>query len=322
MKKIILILLSLMFIVTSYAGEREDEFERQLSQLKSPKELMMENGFAKVRVGDEFILPYANKEIIPTDERETFSFNKKLKINNSNPEVVSVNEFGLVKALNIGVSRIQIEENNKTTDFVVEVGTDNAPLSIQNLVYIGKREFLSNQMHRLPKYNQYAKWYYKKKKEVGWCSVFASYCVNAAGLNTFKYNTINIDSVNKDYVFGLLEGQVGHQWDGYSSVNRFVDIPKPGYFVIYGNTKNAYKFTHIGLVVDVVNKGDGIYKITTVEGNMSNTVKCYSYLYDSKIKHPKKNISELPKSEQTNQLIQYKEHTGYWSVFGFCATWE
>ncbi|NMD37615.1 MAG: CHAP domain-containing protein, partial [Christensenellaceae bacterium] len=225
-------------------------------------------------------------------------------------------------ALNEGVCEITYKKSNEILKTTIKVSNSTIPLGIRNLTYIGKREFLVNQMSRLPKYNQYAKWYYKKHKEVGWCSVFTSYVTNAAGIDTYKYNTIPIDEINKYSVFGLLEGQVGHQWDGFTSVNRFTNIPQPGYYVIYGNRKNAYRFTHVGLVVDVEKFPDGWYQVTTVEGNMSNTVKKYCFMYNSNIEHPKENMAEVDKEQQINELTQYKLHTDHWCVFGFCATWE
>ena len=93
----------------------------------------------------------------------------------------------------------------------------------------------------------------------------------------------------------------------------------------------AYLTTHIGSVVEVEDRGGGIYAVTTVEGNMSNTVKRYTYLYDSNKsnhqittdtrKHLQENMSMLPESEHTDPLCQYELHTDHWSVFGFGATW-
>ena len=76
---------------------------------------------------------------------------------------------------------------------------------------------------------------------------------------------------------------MGNQYDGFSRLGRFVGVPRPGYLVIYANMKNAYLYTHVGIVTDVVDLNDGLYQITTVEGNMSSTVKCYTYVYDSNL---------------------------------------
>jgi hypothetical protein len=99
---------------------------------------------------------------------------------------------------------------------------------------------------------------------------------------------------------------------------------------MYANRKNAYLFTHIGIVTDVVDLNDGLYQITTVEGNMSSTVKSYTYVYDSNLSNHlltsnsrekiQSNILMVPETERTDPLTQY-DTTEDFAVFGFCATW-
>lgn len=76
---------------------------------------------------------------------------------------------------------------------------------------------------------------------------------------------------------------------------------------------------HIGSVTDVEELGDGLYAVTTVEGNMSNSVKSYCYVYDSnKPNHMvgveeglklQNNMSELPEQMHSDPLVQYELHT-------------
>ena len=83
--------------------------------------------------------------------------------------------------------------------------------------------------------------------------------------------------------------------------------------------RDSYRTVHIGSVTDVRDMGGGVYAVTTVEGNMSNSVKSYCYLYDSnKDNHLvgtekglklQNNMAELPEAEQTNPLVQYELHT-------------
>ena len=111
-----------------------------------------------------------------------------------------------------------------------------------------------------------------------------------------------------------------------------MSVPKPGYLVIYADMSNAYRTVHIGSVTDVQDLGDGLYAVTTVEGNMSNSVKSYCYVYDSnKPNHMvgveeglklQNNMSELPEQMHLDPLVQYELHTDHWSVFGFCQTWK
>lgn len=322
-KKTLSLLLILLSAFTPIAhADKDSEFKAQLEVLKSPIQLMLETGKANLRCGDQFYLPFIEESIIPADEFAAYKSNMKGEATTSDPSVAEVTKDGLIRILKNGKVRITYTENSKESLLDINVADEHQPLSIQNLIYIANYEYLNTAMARLPKYNKYAKWYYKKQKEVGWCSVFSSYVTNASGLPAFKHDTVDLNSLSANKAFGLLEGQVGHQWDGFHSVDRFTNIPKPGYYVIYGNRKNAYKYTHIGLVVEAAALENGKYRIRTVEGNMSNTVKSYCYLYDSSISHPKENMFELPQNERSNPLYQYTLHTNFWSVFGFCATWE
>lgn len=313
-------LLSLIPLTTETYARTLENWEVAFNNLKLPKVEMLDSGIINIRIGDKLIFPYISTSIIPTDLRELLP-NIEGELRSSDENIVKTNEKGFIEAINNGKCEVSYTINGDVKTLKVEVSDENMPIGARNLVYNAKKEFYLNKMQRLPKFNEYAKWYYKKKKEVGWCSVFGSYIVNASGLDSYKYNTIPVDSINKYSVFGLLEGQVGHQWDGYSSVDRFVNVPKPGYYVIYGNRKNAYKYTHIGIVVDVIDLGNNKYRVTTVEGNMSNTVKSYTYVYDSTIPHPKENMFETDKNDREDSLPQYELHTEYWCVFGFCATW-
>ena len=213
----------------------------------------------------------------------------------------------------------------------VTVGDDQLPQAIKNYIYVLNREFYTVQRSRLPRYNQYAKWYYKKKKEVGWCAVFTAYCANAAGVQPLELRDLDKLETPPDVMF-VRQGEVGHQYDGFSERGRFVDIPKPGYLVIYADMSKSYRTTHIASITDVRDLGNGLYALTTVEGNMSNSVKSYSYIYDStKSNHLittkdrnklQYNMSELPAADRTDPLVQYELHTDHWSVFGFCQTWQ
>ena len=171
----------------------------------------------------------------------------------------------------------QAAEGERT--YQVTVSDDALPELIKNYIYVLNREFYTVKRARLPKYNQYAKWYYGRKNEVGWCSVFTIYCANAAGANPIK--VADLETEGESPVQFFREGQVGRQYDGFLELDRFVSVPKPGYLVIYADMSNAYRTVHIGSVTDVEDLGDGLYAVTTVEGNMSNSVKSYCYVYDS-----------------------------------------
>ncbi|MBQ8150541.1 MAG: Ig-like domain-containing protein [Clostridia bacterium] len=305
-------------------------FAQRLEQLQTPAEAAIAAGRYELRTGNSAYFPYVSPGVIPYDQQaETPAPAPEGTFSSDDESVVTVDAAGLMTAIAAGetIVRWQSPEGEKAVtvavsdDFISEIG--------KNYVYVLNREYFSVARQRLPKYNQYAKWYYRKKKEVGWCSVFTIYCANAAGFDPIEEKEIDPEAGYTDVFFR--EGQVGNQYDGFRKLGRFVGVPKPGYTVIYVDMSKAYLTTHIGSVVEVEDRGDGLYAVTTVEGNMSNTVKRYTYLYDSNKsnheittdtrKHLQENMLTLPESEHTDPLSQYELHTDHWSVFGFGATW-
>ena len=329
------VLLALLCLLPAPAWADEDTqslFAQRLSQLKTPAQAAAEEGVYRLRTGNSAYFPYVSPGVIPFDQQEETPLPAAAGGFTSDDEaVVTVDDTGLMTAVAPGETTVrwQSPEGEKAVtvavsdDFISEIG--------KNYVYVLNREYYSVGREKLPKYNQYAKWYYRKKKEVGWCSVFTIYCANAAGFDPVPEEDIDpeTDSDRTDLFFR--EGQVGNQYDGFNKLGRFVGVPKPGYTVIYVDMSKAYLTTHIGSVVAVEDRGGGLYAVTTVEGNMSNTVKRYTYLYDSNKsnheittdtrKHLQENMLTLPESEHTDPLSQYELHTDHWSVFGFGATW-
>lgn len=325
-------LLLLLSLPALAAEDLTQEFETALSQLKTPAQEAMETGEYELRLGLTAYVPSIAPDVTPFDEKDNTVYPPvNGTFASSDEAVVSVSDKGLMTANGEGTATVSYTHDGTTDAFTVTVSKDAMPEINKNMVYVAWREFFLNQKKKMPKYNQYAKWYYGKKKVVGWCSVFTIFCANAAGFDPIKKSELPDEPIGTDESLYLREGQVGHQYDGFWDMNRFVGVPKKGYLVIYANMKNGYRTNHIGIVTDVEDKGDGIYKVTTVEGNMSNTVKSYCYLYDSNIDNStvgkvkkqklKDNMATIDPAEQTNPLIQYTLHTDSWSVFGFCASW-
>ncbi len=311
--------------------DRSAQFDAALAALKTPAQAGAEADVYTLRTGESAYVPYLDAPIVPFDERETATppaVNGAFE--SSDEGVVTVSPDGLMTAVSPGEAAVTYTTGGSARTCAVTVSDDAMPEGAKNYVYVLNREFYSVKRARLPKYNKYAKWYYGKRKEVGWCSVFTIYCANAAGNEPLKRG--DVDYENTPAVQFLREGQVGHQYDGFWDMGRFVDVPKPGYLVIYADMSNAYRTVHIGSVTDVRDLGDGQYAVTSVDCNMSFSVKSYCYLYvstkaNNRVGSEKglklqNNMAELPPQMQTDPLVQYKLHTDHWSVFGFCQTWK
>lgn len=311
--------------------ERTALFEEALAALRTPAQIGQETGTYTLHTGDSAYAPCVNPGIIPYDQQDEFADPQITgTFTSSDESIVTISPNGLMTGVAPGEATITCSIPEGEFSYSVTVGDEELPEVIKNYLYVLNREFYTVQRKRLPKYNQYAKWYYGKRKEVGWCAVFTIYCANAAGTEPLTLK--KVDYANPPMVQFLRQGQVGHHYDGFLDMGRFVSVPKPGYLVIYADMKKGYRTTHIASVTDVQDLGGGRYAITTVEGNMGSSVKSFCFLYDSnkpnhtvgieKGRKLQNNMEMLPKEFHTDPLVQYELHTDYWSVFGFCQTWE
>ncbi|MCL1854929.1 MAG: CHAP domain-containing protein [Clostridia bacterium] len=312
------------------AGKDPAAFDAARSVLKTPAQQGITALEYGLHPGESAYVPEVAPEITPFDEPEAVVYPPvQGNFESSDDTILTVNDRGLMTAKAPGVVRVTYQKPEAEAHYRVTVSDEIPTERAKAMAYVARREFLETRQARLPKYNKYAKWYYGKKKEVGWCAVFAIWCANASGSDPLKEK----DSANvpEDATLYLKEGQVGNQYDGFAALGRFGAIPRTGYMVIYADMRNGYRVTHIGIVVDAVPLEGGMYRVTTVEGNMSNSVKSYVYLYDSgKDNHLvgvekglklQRNMSKVPEDDREDPLPQYEPHTDHWTVFGFCETW-
>ncbi len=303
-------------------------FEEDLATLQTPAQEAIAEGTYTLRTGATAYVPYVAPSITPADETlELFAVTGTFE--SDNLDVFTVDSYGIMTAVSEGIATLTYTNGSDVQTMTITVADDAMPEEVKQYLYVVEREFVTVQRARLDKANTYTKWYYGDKREIGWCSVFTIYCANASGYDPILKDDIDHDNLLD--VYFLQEGQVGNQYQGFFDMDRFVAVPEPGYLVIYGDMDNFYRTTHIGTVTEVVDLGDGQYAITTIEGNMSNTVKSYSYQYDSTLSNHmvgdeanrklEWNMSELPEDWQTDPTIQYELQTDHWSVFGFCQTW-
>ena len=222
---------------------------------------------------------------------------------------------------------------------------DSVPALIRKAIDIGIQEWQENLGSALPrsnnnkpaKGNKYCVWW---GYDCGWCGAFANYCMDTAGVPLEPSDTYKkLKPLGNGDPHGVREAAVPKLDTGFSNMDRVTqDDPRPGYLVIYGrrdsksssgNRVSAYAFVHVGIVTAVEDLGGGKFLISTVEGNLSNRIKRFTYVYDSnspanKAKPDIKanlNMSPAPDSVPREPDIQYEPHQDTWYVTEFCRTW-
>ena len=200
---------------------------------------------------------------------------------------------------------------------------EDMPLAARNFVLTARAEFEKNNWTKLPKNNEYTKWYYHDNREIGWCSVFQIYCAYHSGLQLIRYK--QDVTVEPGECISAMEGRVGNVRLAFEEHGRWLDgtedgVPKPGYLVIYG-VRASTPYTHVAIVESVKDLGDDVYELTTIEGNLNSTIRRINYRYDATPKRQYYNMSADPENEITEENCQYKLQKDDWYVTGFCATW-
>ena len=114
---------------------------------------------------------------------------------------------------------------------------EEMPLAARNFVLLARAQFEKNDWAKLPKNNEYTKWYYQDNREIGWCSVFQLWCAYHSGMQLIRYKQ-GIE-VSPDACISAMEGRVGNVYLAFEEQGRWLDgtqggVPKPGYLVIYG----------------------------------------------------------------------------------------
>lgn len=204
---------------------------------------------------------------------------------------------------------------------------EDLPEKIESLISVARAEFDKHAWEKLPKNNEYTRWYYGDERKIGWCSVFQIWCMDQAGIPLFKKAEVEKGeaALPEDGIFALAEGKPGNVKLAYESQGRFVygeegGVPKPGYLVIYG-VRGSTPYTHIAIIETVTPLGDDIYELTTIEGNINSCVRRYRYRYDATPKARNMNMKAIPENERPEDDAQFKLHNEKWYITGFCVTW-
>lgn len=203
----------------------------------------------------------------------------------------------------------------------VTVTADDTPALIRAAIDLALSEWQTYHGRTFEKKNKYTAWWCGTgpKCWFGWCGGFVNYCLDTVGVPMDEPAKSVPHESGEPY--SVYAAGVGKIYTGFEKMNRLSKIPRPGYLVIYGQ-RDYYAFVHVGMITQVEDCGNGVYRIYTVEGNMSNRIKRYGLLYDSNAPG-EKNLADMPEAERANPDIdQYTMHKKDWYVNTFCQTWQ
>ena len=201
----------------------------------------------------------------------------------------------------------------------VEINTSpvTPPESIQKVLDIAYTEWETLAGKTLKRTNKYTEWR-GKGVSFGWCAGYVTWCMIEAGIEMYeKEHFLETDNDTEEGfypaegVIHVKEAGVGNLLQGYQRMNRTTMVPQPGFILVYGCSYN--RTIHVGLVYDVIDLGGGKYRITTLEGNMSNRVKMYIRDYDMNVEidtnnRKSTNLSEIPEADRT---LPESDHVDY-----------
>ena len=239
----------------------------------------------------------------------------------SAPEVAAVDDKGEVTALSPGQAVISQMVDGQPTEkaWLQVLESVEMPEQIEKALAIALEEWEHFHGKTIGRSNRYTKWFCGWACKFGWCGGFTSYCLHKAGIPMAKWERSKLQPHGNPHA--VREADVLKLLNGFTRMDRVTNIPRPGYLLVYGRrAKN--KTIHVGLVVRTEHQGDGVYLIETVEGNVSNRIKRYSFLYDSLSEERQRNMQALPEEEQLDKdTFQYRLIEKDWYVNVFLQTW-
>ena len=195
------------------------------------------------------------------------------------------------------------------------------PEQIRRMLDIAYQEWTTVNGKDQGKKNKYTTWYNNYNWGANrWCAGFVTWCMLEAEIpqavqdEVLKYE----EGTCPEPIFHVKGSAPKKMTPGYLHMHRTTEIPQRGFIVLYGEKSN--KYVHVGIVYDVELKGDGLYRLTCIEGAMKNTVRMFVYDYDVNAKKTN-NISFVPKEERTQEeskIFTYGKHTQRTSYYVNC----
>ncbi len=196
----------------------------------------------------------------------------------------------------------------------------DVPETIQALLDLAHSEWEELGGRALRRSNKYTRW--RNNYEWGWCGGFITWCM--IQLDVPQETWTHIEEGDVDGIVHVHEAGVGKLLTGYLRMHRVTNVPQKGFIVVYGKSGSGGTY-HVGLVYDVEELGNGRYRLTTIEGNMSNTVRMYIHDYDMNAERKTANLSAIPQDERTleeSRSFSYKLQDKKWYINCFLMPWD
>ena len=199
----------------------------------------------------------------------------------------------------------------------IDPAVQQPPEEIRRFLDIAYNEWETLAGKTLSNCNKYTEWRGKGVK-FGWCAGYVTWCMLEAGIPQQEIEPIQAAAkasetglFEPEGVYHVMEAGVSKVLAGYQAMGRTSRIPQPGFLLVYGCSYN--KTIHLALVYDVEQLGEGKYRITTLEGNMSSRVKMYVHDYDMNAAintNSKKstNLSVIPEEDRVIPESSYVDY--------------
>ena len=202
-----------------------------------------------------------------------------------------------------------------TTEVVQDI-----PETIQKVLDLAYEQLVETDGAELKEKNKFTEW--RNKYKYGWCGGFITWLMLQLEVPQEVKNKVPKGEV--EGLYHVKEAGVGKLYSGYEKINRITRIPQKGFIAVFGTSKavkgsGVTPYYHVGLVYDVEKLEEGLYRITTIEGNVTSpgddthkkaghTVRMYTRDYHLNAEKKADNMTLVPESERTkeeNVLFSY-----------------
>ena len=180
------------------------------------------------------------------------------------------------------------------------------PAEIQKMLDLAYAEWQTLEGKKLPSVNKFTEW--RNKYEWEWCAGFVTWAMLEAGIPMMELEDLKAEAKKSDDglfhpegLYHCKEASPGKLLRAYQLMDRASMVPQKGFILLYGCSYN--RVIHVGIVYDVEDLGGGRYRITTLEGNINDSVKMFIHDYDMNASvntNNKKstNLSVVPEEER------------------------